>query len=345
MANTTEVKADEPTNDPIVLVYRQARDLIVDQLVTHMMKDTKRTKYVASLQKKIHTKITKAGEKRSEVIETLIPLFSSFNKFLLDPIAIDAEIDRCVEEEVKNSLKVNILRVTRLGLTTKIEAGKLNHYLTGYYYSGTAGDCGWTAFYDFFQRIGVVDLPQFDKWKKFIRSGVWDSLFFKEAAIVCRRPLAVRRDVQQRLHSEEAPAIEWADGFKLYFINGVNINADVIEKPETLTKEKIIGETNVELRKAYIKILGVNKFLAMTEAEILDEDVDASGMNRKLFRFDAGKNSEGTKQLWCCVEVECPSKRDKHYLWVPPASTSCAGAVAWTFGIEVPDQYKPLVEA
>jgi hypothetical protein len=115
--------------------------------------------------------------------------------------------------------------------------------------------------------------------------------------------------------------------------------AETIEQPERITTERITSEGNAEVRKGLIQIVGVGKFLENTQAEVLDQDADRSGMPRRLFRFKAGSDT------WCCVEVECPSKRDKHYLWVPPTMERCSQAVAWTFGFECESDYRPLVEA
>ena len=115
--------------------------------------------------------------------------------------------------------------------------------------------------------------------------------------------------------------------------------AATIERPDTITVERILGEENTEIRKGLIQIRGEGWFLGQTKAKILDEDSDLSGMPRRLFKFHSRNTS------WCVLEVECPSKRDKHYLWVPPSMTRCSQACAWTFGFDVPDQYRPLVEA
>lgn len=212
------------------------------------------------------------------------------------------------------------------------------------YYSwglkGLGADSGWTAFYDYFKRIGIVNHPEFDRWLEFMRAGIWDCILLEDLAVACRRPLAVRQDKQNRLHCLDGPAIEWADGFKLYFVAGIPVPEEVVEDPVNhITAEKIRSEENVEVRQALIQIRGVEWFLGETGSTIINEDTDAAGMPRRLISFPVGDAN------WCLLEVECPSKRDKAYLWVPPDMTRCSQACAWTFGFESPEHYSPVKEA
>lgn len=212
-------------------------------------------------------------------------------------------------------------------------------------YCGLGHSSGWVAYYDFFERIGVVDNEDFRKFREFMKCGVWDVIVFDDLAITCNGPSAVSLDgegrpwSERRMHSIEGPAIQWRDGYKQYYVAGVHMDGDLIENPGKITKERIFGERNVEVRKALIDIVGMNQFMSMTNATELDKDTDGQGMPRRLLEVDAGDGDR-----WRVVEVECPSKRDKHYLWVPPDMESCSKAIAWTFGFDAVEEYRPLVE-
>lgn len=43
---------------------------------------------------------------------------------------------------------------------------------------------------------------------------------YQEACLICDRPTKLSFDSQNRLHAEGEPAIEYADGFKVYVHNG-----------------------------------------------------------------------------------------------------------------------------
>ena len=242
--------------------------------------------------------------------------------------------------QVHDQVRGQVLGQVHGQVRGQVRGQKFEYFDPGYFYSGAGYDSGWTAFYEFFQEQGIVKNSAFDSWKEYVKSGIWDTIFLRGVCIVCRRPMAVRRDDKTRLHSLEKPAIEWADGYKLYYVAGVRVDAKVIEQPESITVKQITGERNAELRKALIQIIGVGEFLDRTKAEVLDEDTDRAGMPRRLLRFEAGQGA-----IWCCVEVECPSKRDKHYIWVPPDTKRCSQAIAWSFGFSVESEYSPLAEA
>ena len=214
-------------------------------------------------------------------------------------------------------------------------------------YIGLGSQAGWVSWADYM--IEVLDLhideALREKWEiyKDFHLTAWDCITLQGHAIVCRRPSAVRRDSRNRLHSLDKPAIEWSDGFGLYFVSGVPMEARCIENPSCISIEDILQEQNNEVRKGLIQIKGVGNFLAEVQAQPLDEDTDMSGMPRRLFRFKS--NSAGRSETWCVVEVECPSKHDKHYLWVPPNMKRCSQAVAWTMGFDTPELYQPIVEA
>ena len=249
---------------------------------------------------------------------------------------VSGQVSAQVLDQVRDQVRAQVSGQVRAQVSGQVR----EYFDPGYFYSGAGYDSGWTAFYEFFQEQGIVKNSAFDSWKEYVKSGIWDTIFLRGVCIVCRRPMAVRRDDKTRLHSLEKPAIKWADGYKLYYVAGVRVDAKVIEQPESITVEQITGERNAELRKALIQIIGVGEFLDRTKAEVLDEDTDRAGMPRRLLRFDSGQGA-----IWCCVEVECPSKRDKHYIWVPPDTKRCSQAIAWSFGFEVESEYRPLVEA
>lgn len=219
---------------------------------------------------------------------------------------------------------------------------------------GIGFDCGWTAYYDYWERIGIEYPPEvkanWDIWKELVTE-LWDCHLFNECVILIRKPKFVRLDDRFRLHCLDGPALEWEDGFANYFIHGVAMDKEVILNPKKITVKKILNESNVEVRKGLIQIRGLEWFLKAAKAVEVDRDIECAphptkGIvqnERRLFRFAAGQDG-GQAIEWCVIEVTCPSKGDKHYLWVDPASTSCKDAIARSFRRTV-DTYQPTLEA
>ena len=98
-------------------------------------------------------------------------------------------------------------------------------------------DC--IAFCDFFERIGVIKSKDFFRYKKFvIESGIYYMIQFDKQCIVCDMPVKIKRDEQNRLHCDNHYAIEWKDGFGLYFLHGRCVPEKLIKSPGSITKKK-----------------------------------------------------------------------------------------------------------
>jgi hypothetical protein len=119
---------------------------------------------------------------------------------------------------------------------------------------------------------------------------------------------------------------------------GVPINERIAFRPETLDVHEILLETNAERRRVMMERFGLDRFMRLAEAQVLDEDNDAGGQ-RRLLRIELA----GDEAL-VCVSVICPSTHRQFMLRVPPSMTTCRQAVAWTAGFDDPDDYQPIRE-
>lgn len=57
----------------------------------------------------------------------------------------------------------------------------------------------------------------------------------------------------------------------VWAVHGVRVSRQVVEAPETLTVEQILGEENTEVRRVMIERFGAERLIAEAEAELLDE--------------------------------------------------------------------------
>ena len=71
-------------------------------------------------------------------------------------------------------------------------------------------------------------------------------------AILTDRPTAIRRDPLGRLHADQRPALEWADGYALHSWHGQTVPADFWKWDVT----RALQETNTELRRCGIERIG-----------------------------------------------------------------------------------------
>lgn len=164
-------------------------------------------------------------------------------------------------------------------------------------------------------------------------AGWW---LFRGVALLCRPPMRITFDPERRLHASDGMAVEYADGWGVYAWHGVNVPRQVICAPDSLTPEQILSERNVEVRRIMIERFGVDRLLSRARAKCLDMDQDG---RRSLFLLPMHDD-----EPLVAVRVHCPSTGQVYFLRVPPEVRTCRAAVAWTFGFEQVEEYRPIVE-
>ena len=110
----------------------------------------------------------------------------------------------------------------------------------------------WLAFY--VSGLRVADMPpspRLDTLATAVQAlGWWWPR--RGVAILTDRPTAIRRDPLGRLHADQRPALEWADGYALHSWHGQTVPADFWKWDVT----RALQETNTELRRCGIERIG-----------------------------------------------------------------------------------------
>ena len=83
---------------------------------------------------------------------------------------------------------------------------------------------------------------------------------YAKAAILCDRPLILRRDSQGRLHNENGPAVVFRNGVELYTWHGSWVPEEAVRSPASLTKLRIQAENDPQARAALIEIYGAARY-------------------------------------------------------------------------------------
>ena len=158
---------------------------------------------------------------------------------------------------------------------------------------------------------------------------------FNKVVFVCDFPTKVSYDERSTLHCSNGPALSFSDGYSLYSYNGVTIEPDVITHPQRLTATRIEFEQNAELRRVYIEIYGLQRFLLDTNARVISSD-SCGTLYKKEMRGD-----EPVVMVRVTNSTPEPDGTYKDYfLRVPPDMMTAREAVAWTFGLRR-EQYHP----
>ena len=171
-------------------------------------------------------------------------------------------------------------------LSEKLKTSKTIKEYFSFSYYGSYYDIIWLSFYKFMETICKIDNKLYNKYSEILDLGVYDTIQLERFCIVCKLPKIIKRKML-RLHSNNSPAIEFVDGYKLYFHNGVCVPEKLIMTPDLITKEDILKESNAETRRCYMEILGATTYYNIISDNkgltLLDEDMDNQGFPMKLY--------------------------------------------------------------
>lgn len=155
-----------------------------------------------------------------------------------------------------------------MAIEAELKSGETIDYL------GNGYDSGWTAFYDFFQRIGVEFDREwgFEIWRDFIlKSGVFATVLCENVAFVCIRPCKVNLNDNGDLHSDKEMAIYWRDGYGEYYMNGVSMPENIIlTRADKIDPKLVLTEKNAEVRREIVRKIGVEKLCRDLGAKVID---------------------------------------------------------------------------
>jgi hypothetical protein len=170
-----------------------------------------------------------------------------------------------------------------------------------------------------------------------MENGLW-YFFFTEDEIVWYSQPNIKKDSQNRPHSESGHAFEFF-GLRDYFWHGVFISDHrIIDAPSSLTVTEIEEEKNAEVRRVMIERFGQSRFLM---------ESGAKEIHRDDFGILYRKEIPGDEALVMVKVVNATPEADgsfkDYFLRVPPSITRAHEAVAWTFDIPE-DDYTPVLE-
>lgn len=138
-------------------------------------------------------------------------------------------------------------------------------------------------------------------------------------------------DDQNRIHRENGPAIVWGKT-KQYFWHGTDVPREWIEDKDNVDPSLALTHQNIEQRRALCEILGWDRVLKQVKCKSISKD--AFG---ELIECDLPDSPRSR-----FVRVRCATGRD-FCLPVPAEMNTAHQAVAWTYGLDDPEDYAPEI--
>jgi hypothetical protein len=172
------------------------------------------------------------------------------------------------------------------------------------------------------------------------RVGERESSRRRTLVLVPRPVLRVRRatgrfawEARAALHAEHRPAVEWPDGTRVWYWDGVEIPTRIAERRDSLTPAQIAAIPNQEVRRLVLERVGWERFL-QSARRVAQDDFGTL--------WDPGISLDGERLR--VVEVinatqEPDGTHRRYLLRVPPTTRTAREGVAWTFGYENTDDY------
>lgn len=195
-------------------------------------------------------------------------------------------------------------------------------------------DLVWLAFYDYFLRIGEnLDSKDFVDFLYAVRDcGIYDSIQTPENCILVEMPLYSKIE-EGNLHCADGPAMEFSDGFSLYYWRNIAVPKKLIMAPELVTKSDILSQDNAELRRCYMEVLGAKRYYdIVTDGQGLrkvDSGLDNQGNMMVLWETNKVDSISGTHIQF--LEVVCPSTGRIYNLYPPRKCSTAKEAKGSTF--------------
>lgn len=166
---------------------------------------------------------------------------------------------------------------------------------------------------------GTHDTKQWDAYRSLLSE--CGCIFpFEKTCIVCDRPIKLSFDHENRLHAEGEPAIEFADGYRLYYYRGVNLPEQYWVHPHHWQARWLLEEPNAELRRVLIQGIGYSRICQELQATELDYWREYT-----LLRIE---NEVDIEPIYL-LKMTCPSTGYIHAMRVPPTVRSAREAISW----------------
>ncbi|MBF0651686.1 hypothetical protein IR083_22975, partial [Dysgonomonas sp. GY75] len=203
---------------------------------------------------------------------------------------------------------------------------------------------GWVSFYDFFERIKVLDNFKFRNYKKIIKSGAFNAYEYENYVFAIQPPTSISRDNRDRLHSVNDASVKFKDGSEYYFIHGVSIKEEMFNKliNNEYTFESFVKEGNEEMKAAVLSFIeeknGSEALFRFISANIKEVDSYTDKKEDKYLKGTTGGMNVGVYSLFkgrinnnidlAFVRCYCPSTDRMFFLSVNPSNKNAKDAIA-----------------
>lgn len=135
-------------------------------------------------------------------------------------------------------------------------------------------DAAWPAYY-LWPHIAIKPIHTDDQMEKLNlwadlakATGWWQP--FEGVVVACERPSKQDVNEEGQLHCEDGPAVVMRDGWKVWSLNGITVDEQIVMHPETQAVDQIDAEENMDVRQIRIDRFSWERYLRESGAECID---------------------------------------------------------------------------
>lgn len=172
--------------------------------------------------------------------------------------------------------------------------------------------------------LGVTGYP--DGYDVIVESQEFGPVYPLECGVVVisDRPAEIHM-VEGHLHNEAGPAVRYRDDWGVWCLNGVRVPRSLVETPaEKLDAHEILHIDNAEVRREYVRKMGIELVCQRLGAKVIDKKSRDVGGEYELLMLDLG---DGRNRPY--LKMINPSTGTYHVEGVPPECTTVDDALAW----------------
>jgi len=157
----------------------------------------------------------------------------------------------------------------------------------------------------------------------------------RDFVMVCDRPKAINRNAEGRLHSLTGKAIEYGDGWGLYYIHGVKFTEEQFSKAKTASLKELISWEDIDQRAALLRDKPLEDMLKEAKATLIDKTEECGGY--ELYEMNLGFRSKVRCMKYMGWSHFGEGRRKTYVKFVPPTSSNCLETIAKLRGLTVED--------
>jgi hypothetical protein len=193
----------------------------------------------------------------------------------------------------------------------------------------------WYAYVTFFRDLCGWENPSLAGFAHDERAALNASCVFyhHDVAAIADRPCTLLRNSRGALHCESGPALAYRDGWQLWRIDGIEVDEQIVMRPESQKVAEIDGEQNADRRSIRLARFGWPRYLKETGAACIHERKnDVEGTREALFQ-----SRDGSRRL----VATCPTGR-VFVMGCPPEVQTCEQAQNYLAGQPIDKQSRVL---